>query len=198
MQMRAQSSNLNEQLGQIEYVFSDKTGTPTCNVMEFKKFSAGIDNYGLGTRPIMPQEDNVCFFDKKLDDVLDGTESPQREALVRVILFLSCCHTIIIDQIKKTYNSSSPDELALVNAAKQFGFEFKERDAEDNIIIFDRRKKVEYKYKLLNICEFTSTRKRQSCIFRDPQGQIILMCKGADSVITERLSASSRNSSVFH
>jgi len=54
MQMRAQSSNLNEQLGQIEYVFSDKTGTLTCNIMEFKKFSAGTDNYGLGTRPIKP------------------------------------------------------------------------------------------------------------------------------------------------
>ena len=50
----------------------------------------------------------------------------------------------------------------------------------------------------MNICEFTSTRKRQSCIFKDPQGKIVLMCKGADSVITERLCASSRNSSVFH
>ena len=42
-----QSSNLNEELGQIEYIFSDKTGTLTCNIMEFKKLSINGISYGF-------------------------------------------------------------------------------------------------------------------------------------------------------
>ena len=56
----------------------------------------------------------------------------------------------------------------------------------------------EHRFKLLNICEFTSTRKRQSCIYRDEKNRIILMCKGADAIMTELLSHESRNSDVFH
>jgi phospholipid-translocating ATPase len=52
-----------------------------------------------------------------------------------VLLFLATCHTIVIDQRTGKYNAASPDELALVNAAKQFGFEFVDRDADDVVKI---------------------------------------------------------------
>lgn len=72
MPMRAQASNLNEELGQIDYVFSDKTGTLTQNVMEFKKFTAGALAYGLDSVPPGNQLPNVNFHDPKLQQVLNG------------------------------------------------------------------------------------------------------------------------------
>jgi phospholipid-transporting ATPase len=69
------------------------------------------------------------------------------------------------------YNASSPDELALVNMAKVCGYRFIGTD-DDNymtIRIYEdplspQSKYKELKYKLLNVLEFSSARKRQSVI----------------------------------
>ena len=39
---------------------------------------------------------------------------------------------------------------------------------------------VNSEYKLLNLLEFNSTRKRMSVVVRDEDGQIYVFCKGAD------------------
>jgi magnesium-transporting ATPase (P-type) len=62
------------------------------------------------------------------------------------------------------YNAQSPDELALVNAAKYFGYSFKGRDEDNNMCI--ELQDTEVKYALLNVIEFTSSRKRMTVIVR--------------------------------
>ena len=50
--MRARTSNLNEELGMVHTVLSDKTGTLTCNSMEFFKCSIAGTSYGEGITEI--------------------------------------------------------------------------------------------------------------------------------------------------
>ena len=66
------------------------------------------------------------------------------------------------------------------------GFAFRERDEEGNIVIDAWG--TEKRYKLLNLIEFDSTRKRMSVIVRTPEDKLVLVCKGADSIIEKRLS----------
>lgn len=63
-------------------------------------------------------------------------------------------------------------------------------------MILNKDTQEKYTYKQLGICEFSSDRKRQSCIFQKENGEIFLMCKGADSVIEKLLSEESRQSEV--
>lgn len=103
---------------------------------------------------------------------------------------LAVCNTVIVEEKNDhiIYNASSPDELALVNAAKYFGYIFKGRDEDNNMIVENVHDDIfELRFKLLNVIEFTSTRKRMSIIVRTPDGRIRVMCKGADSIIMPRL-----------
>lgn len=93
------------------------------------------------------------------------------------------------DTIK--YQAASPDEGALVQGAADLGYKFRVRKPK-GISIRNTLTGVDSEYELLNICEFNSTRKRMSAIFRCPDGVIRLFCKGADTVILERLSDDGR------
>ena len=65
--------------------------------MEFKKFSAGPVAYGTGDKPQDAQEENVNFHDPAVMEDLLNTSAANHEALMKTILFLATCHTIIID-----------------------------------------------------------------------------------------------------
>ncbi|KAJ1967498.1 hypothetical protein IWQ62_001819 [Dispira parvispora] len=84
------------------------------------------------------------------------------------------------------YRAESPDESALVKAAKNFGFTFLGRRKDKvNVDILGKP----YTFTQLAVLEFNSTRKRMSVLLRRPApwNDIILCCKGADNVIMERL-----------
>lgn len=99
------------------------------------------------------------------------------------------CHTVLPEKHDDViyYNASSPDELALANGARHFGMTFVDRDENNNILVRDRFTGDEVGYELLNVLEFTSARKRMSVVVKRPDGVIVCMSKGADSIIIPRL-----------
>lgn len=87
---------------------------------------------------------------------------------------------------KLEYQAQSPDENALVSAARNFEFVFKERSPDSITISVLGKEEV---YDLLCILDFNNVRKRMSVVVQR-EGKIMLLCKGADSIIFERLTPS--------
>lgn len=181
-----QSSNLNEELGQIEYVFSDKTGTLTCNEMRFKYLIVGNTCYGeeRGYTGEMPYVKNVDFEDPRVWDKLRRNYPSEEDKLLeKCINLLGICHNVVLEE-NGDFNASSPDELAFVYFAKLVQCEFKGRDEDNNIVMeIGHCNKT---FKLLDLFEFNSDRKRMSVIVQDSAGQITMYCKGADSIMIPR------------
>lgn len=189
----ARSSSLIEELGQVEYVFSDKTGTLTCNEMEFRECSIAGLSYATTADPERrPKSDNDYKGQYSFKQLEEHLQSSEHSTIIQEFMTsLMTCHTVIPEVIKDSdeivYQASSPDEAALVQGASEtFGYKFYARRPHSiNCTI----KGEEVEFEILNVCEFNSTRKRMSLVLKDPQGKIKLYCKGADSVILERLAS---------
>ena len=238
---RARTSNLNEELGQVDTILSDKTGTLTCNSMEFIKCSVAGTAYGRGVTEVemamgrrkggplvfqsdendidmeyskeaITEESTVKGFNFRDERIMNGNWVTETHADViqKFFRLLAVCHTVIPevdeDTEKISYEAESPDEAAFVIAARELGFEFFNR-TQTTISVREldlvSGKRVERSvssisstlfyyaiksllvlcfrlYKVLNVLEFNSTRKRMSVIVQEEDGKLLLLCKGAD------------------
>ncbi|KAA0721925.1 putative phospholipid-transporting ATPase IH [Triplophysa tibetana] len=192
------TSDLNEELGQVEYVFTDKTGTLTENNMELKECCVDGHVYvphAICNGQILP---GAVGMDMDMIDSSPGVDGKEREELFFRALCL--CHTVqvkeeeTVDGIKRgihqgkstsSYISSSPDEVALVEGMQRLGFTYL-RLKDSHMEILNREDEME-RFELLEVLNFDSVRRRMSVIVRSNTGEYYMFCKGADSSIFPRV-----------
>ncbi|PHH62639.1 hypothetical protein CDD81_6873 [Ophiocordyceps australis] len=235
--MVANTTTILENLGQVGYVFCDKTGTLTENVMRFRKLSvggvwcwheadeegrSGASSDGRGeqrpttsARGSRAKESNGASSVAKEGnkEAMGATDEPgmRTEQLVEYIwqrphstfslkakhllLCMALCHTCLPERNEAgdiSFQAASPDELALVEAARDMGMVLVEREAQA-IVLQTRDGEGGWRrerFEVLDVVEFSSQRQRMSVIVRMPDGRICVLCKGADSVVMSRLKLS--------
>ncbi|XP_043867375.1 phospholipid-transporting ATPase IH isoform X2 [Drosophila mojavensis] len=191
------ASNLNEDLGQINILFSDKTGTLTKNQMIFLKCYVNGHNYVLQNSQLYcPDRDEIY-------------ELGAMDADVKILFeALALCHTVEVmsssdDKSNETqsekdslvttgiidrYQASSPDEKAILEGCAKLGLIFEGTDNNSMRLsrIFNGQNYGVVQYERLHVLEFSSERKRMSIIIRDEMGVIWLYSKGAEASILPR------------
>uniref|UniRef100_A0A0E0DQ31 Phospholipid-transporting ATPase n=1 Tax=Oryza meridionalis TaxID=40149 RepID=A0A0E0DQ31_9ORYZ len=170
-----QITAISEDLGQVEYILSDRTGTLTENRMIFRRCCMSDTLYG--------ENNGDALKDARLLDAVSCNDPD----IVKFLTVMALCSTVV--PIKSnggtiTYHAQSQDEEALVSAASKLNMVLVSKDSNTAEISFNGCK---FYYDLLDILEFTSDRKRMSAVVKDVQsGKILLLSKGADEAILPR------------
>ena len=224
------NSSLMDELGAVSHVFSDKTGTLTENLMLFTTIwalgvatDAAICTRNPGSNNSRDSHVNRDFDSAKFIDSVNEMDPDQKYRVGDLLLTLALCHAVLqksreeettgtyfkhldsasdILDSEDAFDSSSPDELALVAGARYLGIEFVGRPAVDIVSISFSTKfarslfslpesgDIRVNFKVLEMCEFDNDRKRMSTMIEVTEdvhgwkkGEVVLLTKGADSAI---------------
>ncbi|ANB11385.1 putative aminophospholipid-translocating P4-type ATPase NEO1 [Sugiyamaella lignohabitans] len=194
------TSTIPEDLGRIEYLLTDKTGTLTQNDMEMKKVHVGTVSYAGDA-----MDEVVAFVRDGLSgapaSVSANTASSvplrsRREIGNRVRDIVTClaiCHSVTPSfedgnggQIE--YQAASPDEIAIVKWTAAMGLSLYRRDRTSMTLIHEATR-TPHDFEILHVFPFNSDNKRMGIIVRDKSqqksGELWFFQKGADTVMAK-------------
>ncbi|XP_031559260.1 probable phospholipid-transporting ATPase IF [Actinia tenebrosa] len=179
----ANTSDLNEELGQIEYIFTDKTGTLTENNMQFKECSIN----------------GKLYVEKDMQLFVDGEDTQLHvrnctEDVKSFYIALSLCHTV---QAALEKNTQSFYKYHYQNSPirYKFGIVFRGKNGDD--MELEIQGSI-HRYTLLHVLEFDSTRKRMSVIVKTTEGKYLLLTKGAETAVLDRLRSGPQDTTQDH
>ncbi|OAX84957.1 hypothetical protein ACJ72_00659 [Emergomyces africanus] len=193
------TSTIPEDLGRIEYLLSDKTGTLTQNEMELKKIHVGTVSYaneamdevasyirqGFSTTSSTHTPHSTLVTPTTINGAQTGlasTTRTRREIGSRVrdiILALALCHNVTPTMDEQdgekvtTYQASSPDEIAIVRYTQEVGLQLVHRDRQRIVLKSVTTGNIVVRVRILDIFPFTSDSKRMGIIVRFEQGTIL-------------------------